>query len=61
MPIRIIADSASDYLPPYPSGLTILPLTVSFGDEQFLDGVNLSHRQFFEKLIECDELPVIIK
>ncbi len=58
MPIRIIADSASDYLPPYPSALTVLPLTVSFGDEQFLDGVDLSHRQFFEKLIERDELPI---
>lgn len=58
MPIRIITDSASDLLPPYPSCLTVLPLTVSFGEEQFLDGVDLSHRQFYEKLIECDELPV---
>lgn len=58
MPIRIIADSASDCLPPYPSCLTVLPITVSFGDEQFLDGVDLSHRQFYEKLIEYDGLPV---
>lgn len=58
MPVRIIADSASDYLPPYPANLTVLPLAISFGDEQFLDGADLSHRQFFEKLVECDELPV---
>ena len=28
-----------------------------FGDEEFLDGVDMSHREFFEKLIETEELP----
>lgn len=58
MKIRIITDSASDILPSYREDVTVLPLTVSFGEKQYLDGVNLSHREFYEKLIEGDELPV---
>lgn len=58
MKIRIITDSASDILPSYREDVTVLPLTISFGEKQYLDGVNLSHREFYEKLIEGDELPV---
>ncbi len=58
MPVRIITDSACDMLPPYHAALTVLPLTVTFGQEQFLDGVTLSHRAFYEKLIEGPDLPV---
>ena len=32
-------------------------MAVTFGEEQFLDGVDLAHRQFYEKLIEGDALP----
>lgn len=35
----------------------MIPIEVQFGEEQYLDGVNLSHREFFEKLIESSELP----
>ena len=37
--------------------MTVLPLTVTFGDTQYLDGVTLSAKEFYEKLIESDELP----
>ncbi len=37
--------------------MSLIPLQVRFGSEEFSDGVNLSHRQFFEKLIESAELP----
>ncbi len=56
--IRIITDSAADFTAPYPQGLWVLPLTVSFGDESFQDGVTISHHEFYEKLIESDTLPV---
>lgn len=58
MKIRIITDSASDLPSSFRDDLTVLPMTVSFNDRQYLDGVNLSHREFFEKLIEEDTLPV---
>ena len=55
--IRIITDSASDVPADYRSDVTVVPLHVRFGGEEYLDGVNLSHREFYEKLIENDELP----
>lgn len=57
MNVRIITDSASDLPRACSPGITVLPMTVTFGEEQFLDGVDLSHRQFYEKLIEGDVLP----
>ena len=57
MKIRIITDSGCDMLPPYAPNLTVLPLTITFGEESFLDGVELDHHRFYEKLIEGEELP----
>jgi DegV family protein with EDD domain len=37
--------------------LEVLPLTIRFGQEEYKDNVTLSHRGFYEKLIETDELP----
>lgn len=39
-------------------GVTVVPMTVTFGDTQYTDGVDLDHRGFYEKLIESDVLPV---
>ena len=55
--IRIVTDSASDILKPFPENLTVLPMTIRFGDEEFRDGVDLNHRQFYEKLLEDDIFP----
>lgn len=57
--IKIVVDSASDIDQQEADelGITLLPMQVRFGEEEFLDGVNLSHRTFFEKLIESAELP----
>ena len=35
----------------------MLPLKVRFGEEEYLDGVTLSNRAFYERLIETDEIP----
>ncbi len=59
MATRIITDSASDILPEEcPEGLSIVPLSVTFGGTTFRDGVDLKHRRFYEMLVESDELPV---
>lgn len=57
--IKLIVDSASDVdaTEAEQLGVSLIPLQVRFGSEEFSDGVNLSHRQFFEKLIESAELP----
>ena len=57
--IKILVDSASDLEQQDASelGVTVLPLQMRCGSEEYLDGVSLTHREFFEKLIETDELP----
>ncbi|MCI8920586.1 MAG: DegV family protein [Acutalibacter sp.] len=58
MPIRIITDSASDMVSPQRQEVRVLPMTISFEGRQYQDGVDLTHRQFYEQLIEGDDLPV---
>ncbi len=57
--IKILVDSGCDIEKDQAQslGITVLPFSVRFGDEEYLDGFTLSHEQFFEKLIENAELP----
>ena len=59
MAIQFIVDSASDILPEEAEKLGIihLPLKVLFGTEEYADAVSLSHRAFYERLVESDTLP----
>ncbi|MBY4796925.1 DegV family protein [Collinsella sp. AGMB00827] len=57
MTVHIIADSAADISADADSRLTVLPLTVAFGEDIYRDGVDISKERFFEMLIESDELP----
>ena len=59
MAVRFIVDSASDILPAEAKelGMIHLPLKVVFGDEEFADAVDLSHEEFYEKLVESDVFP----
>lgn len=58
MSIRIITDSASDILQSDAEkmGITVLPLKTIFSTGEYIDGVTLSHKEFFEKLIELGEI-----
>lgn len=59
MGFHIITDSASD-IPQETAarwGVTVMPIHLRFGEEEYLDGVTLSPHQFFEKLVESDEIP----
>lgn len=55
--IRIITDSGSDFCPPYPKNLTVMPLTIHFGAEEYRDGQTIDHKTFYEKLVSGSELP----
>ena len=57
MNVKIIIDSTSDVTAELKEKLTVVPLTVHFGDEEYIDGVTITHKQFYEKLIETDTLP----
>jgi len=52
MKLAIVTDSVSDISPKIAKELDIkvVPLTVIFGTEQFLDGIELSNAEFFKKL-----------
>lgn len=54
---RIIVDSTADIAAEFKSRVHIVPLTVHFGDEEYIDGVTIDHKTFYEKLIESDVLP----
>ena len=57
MKTRIIVDSTADLVPEYKKRVTVVPLTVRFGDEEYIDGVTIDHKTFYEKLVESDVLP----
>ena len=59
MAVRFIIDSAADIVPAEAEalGLIHLPLKVIFGEEEYSDSVDLTHREFYERLIENDEIP----
>lgn len=57
MKTRIIVDSTADLLPEIKKQVHVVPLTVHFGAEEFIDGVTIDHKTFYEKLIETDVHP----
>lgn len=57
MKTRIIVDSTADLTPPLRAQVYTVPLTVRFGDEEYVDGVTIDHRTFYEKLVESNVLP----
>ena len=52
MAVRIITDSTVDIGSKYSDQFTVVPLTVSFGEQDFIDGVTLSKHEFYEKLAD---------
>lgn len=59
MTVRIVTDSTAD-LPveqAEAAGVTMVPLTVFFGDEAYLDGIELDNAGFYRKLQASKDLP----
>lgn len=57
MKTRIIVDSTADLVPEIKKRVYTVPLTVRFGDDEYIDGVTIDNKTFYEKLIESDVLP----
>jgi len=60
MTVKIVTDSVAD-LPPQmvkELGLTVIPLNVSFGEETYRDGIDLTSEQFYDRLVHSKILPV---
>ena len=57
MNVELIVDSTVDVPEHIRSRLTVVPLTIHFGQEEYLDGVTLDKHRFYERLVESDVLP----
>lgn len=59
MAVKLIIDSAGDISKAEIDslGIIMLPMVISFGNEDYFDGIDLSPKQFFEKLVESDVVP----
>ena len=57
MALKIICDSAADIGQGEMSGVFVAPMSVSFGNVTYQDGVDLTHDRFYEMLVESDSLP----
>ncbi len=57
MSVKIIVDSTADLLPELKERVQVVPLTVHFGDKEYIDGVTIDHKTFYEMLVESDALP----
>ena len=57
MSVKIIVDSTADLTPQAAARVKIVPLSIRFGDREYIDGVTIDSRKFYEMLVESDELP----
>lgn len=57
MNVKIIVDSTADMRPEVAAKVGIVPLSVYFRDREFVSGVDINQKQFYEMLVESDTLP----
>ncbi len=59
MAVRIVTDSACDLSAAdiEHHQISVVPLTIRFGDDEYTDGENLSAEEFYEKMASSKELP----
>ena len=52
MPVKIVTDSSADLTAEQIAAhdIRVVPLSIRFGDEEFLDGVDITSEQFFKRL-----------
>ena len=55
--VKIIVDSTADMILEVAARVGIVPLTVHFGEKEYIPGVNLDGKKFYEMLVESDVLP----
>ena len=59
MAVKLVIESSSDidFEEAKKQGITMIPIPITFGEEEYLDGVNLTRQEFYEKLVKCADLP----
>lgn len=57
MSIRIVIDSTTDLIPEIRDRVKVVPLSIHFGDEEYIDGVTINTTEFYKKLVNGGVLP----
>ena len=57
MGVKIVIDSSADVAENLKGRFEVVPLPIYFGDEKFIDGVNLTHAEFYGRLKNSEQLP----
>lgn len=57
MSVQIIVDSTVDLPQRCLDKVRAVPLTIRFGEEEWVDGVTITKQRFYERLVESDQLP----
>ena len=57
MSVKIVIDSTADIAKRIKDQFTVVPLSIFFGEEEYVDGVTITHEEFYQKLVESDVLP----
>ena len=57
MSLKIIVDSTADLTADLKAQVSVVPLSIHFGEEEFVDGVTITHEQFYQKLTNSKDLP----
>jgi DegV family protein with EDD domain len=59
MAVKILVDSSSDISEKEAKelGIEMIPMVITFGEEEFYDGVNLLPIEFYDRLIKSKEMP----
>lgn len=57
MSVKIIIDSTTDLVEAIKEKVITVPITIRFGNTEYVDGIDITNQEFYEKLIENDILP----
>lgn len=57
MSVRIVTDSTVDLLPEVKARVTTVPMSVRFGDQEYMDGVTITPEMFYAMLVKSEDLP----
>lgn len=59
MAVKLVIESSGDFdaIDAQGLGMTMLPIPITFGTEEYMDGVDINREQLYDKLIKCSDLP----
>lgn len=57
MSVKIIIDSAADVVPSLKDKFPVVPMVITFGTQEYIDGIDITYQEFYEKLVSSDVTP----